>query len=293
MDFVDGVCITEYTHGRSRAERIELFLRVCEAVGYAHEHGVVHLDLKPANILVLAGGDPRVLDFGIAKLVSPEASGSGDRASTLSHCFTMEYASPEQVRGEPAQASDVHGLGLVFYEILLGRRPFEVGSLPIYEAARVVCEQTPDLADLTPQLASIVGKSIRKDPAQRYANVREFATAIQDHLEAPGRQRLNRKIAGLHCRLPLTAVMKAWGPADASAAVAVRPNRRPTIYQLTSILGSSPGPFARRPIRRLQPPPSLMHGIWWRPEVWAAHSQTRMTAVRSGRQMEDRSPLRV
>jgi serine/threonine protein kinase len=77
----------------------------------------------------------------------------------------MEYASPEQVRGVPAtQASDVHGLGLVFYEMLLDRRPFELGSLPIYEAGRVVCERTPDLADLTPRLAGVVGKAIRKNP---------------------------------------------------------------------------------------------------------------------------------
>lgn len=242
MDFVDGVRITEYAHRLSRKERIELFLRVCEAVDYAHGHGVVHRDLKPANILVTAGGEPRVLDFGIAKLLPPESPDSGDTASTLTHYFTMEYASPEQARGEPAtRASDVHGLGLLLYEILLGRRPFDLASLPAYEAVRMVCERTPDLADLTPRLAGIVGKAIRKDPAQRYVSVREFAAAIEEYLEAPGWQwPTNRKVrravvaAGF-----LAAVMGLGALAMLRPAWLFRPGSadRTKIYQLTSYPG--------------------------------------------------------
>ena len=268
MEFVDGVRITEYAHSLSRADRIGLFLRVCEAVGYAHEHGVVHRDLKPGNILVTAGGEPRVLDFGIAKLVLPESSGSVESGSTLTHCFTMEYASPEQVRGEPAtKASDVHGLGLVFYEILLDRPPFELGPLPMYEAARVVCEQTPDLADLTSRLAVIVGKAIRKDPAQRYASVSEFLAAIQDYLKAPGWQRLtNRKVRRAFLAAGfLAAAMGLGALLMLRPAWRLRPGSqdRPKIYQLTSYPGLEEHPdlspdglsivFSR-----------VDHGIWWR-----------------------------
>lgn len=270
MDFVDGVPITEYAHPLPRRERIALFLRVCEAVAHAHEHGVIHRDLKPANILVTAGGDPRVLDFGIAKLLPPDSSGRDETLSTPTNCFTVEYASPEQVRGEPiTQASDVHGLGLVFYEILLDRQPFKLGSLPLYEAARAVCEQIPDLADLTPRLATIVGTAIRKDPAQRYASVASFAAAIHDYLEAPGWQRLTKRkvrygliaaglLVGAMGLGTLLILQPAWLRPDAID--------RPKIYQLTSYPGLEDHPDLSPDglsvvFNRYDP---TAQGIWWR-----------------------------
>jgi Tol biopolymer transport system component len=183
----------------------------------------------------------------------------------------MEYASPEQVRGEPAtQTTDVHALGLVFYEILLDRRPFDVGLLAMYEAARVVCERIPDLGDLTPRLAGIVGKAIRKDAAQRYASVREFAAAIQSYLEAPGWQRLtNRKVRRAFIGAGFLAAAMGLG-----ALLMFRPVRlwrpdshgKPNIYQLTSYPGIEDHPdlspdglsvVFNRYDRGAQ-------GIWWR-----------------------------
>jgi Tol biopolymer transport system component len=245
MEYVNGVRITGYASRLPRADRLELFLRVCEAVAYAHRHGVVHRDLKPANILVTPEGAPRVLDFGIAKLVQPELPGDGHGDATVTRCFTPEYGSPEQIRGEPVtQACDVHGLGLLLYEILLGRSPFQVASLPEYEAARVVCEQVPDVADLPPRLAAIVAKAVRKKPAERYADVRDFAAAIRQYLSAPGWQRLTRR--GARGAWMAAALLAAAVGAAALLRSAWRflPETpfRPRVSQVTNFPGMENGP---------------------------------------------------
>ncbi|HXT22532.1 MAG TPA: serine/threonine-protein kinase, partial [Thermoanaerobaculia bacterium] len=129
----------------STADRVRLFEKVCQAVQYAHQHLVVHRDLKPANILVTADGTPKLLDFGIAKLLQQEAPADARDPTVLGGLpMTPEYASPEQVRGEPVTtASDVYSLGVVLYELLSGRRPYLLASRRAEEVERVISDTLP------------------------------------------------------------------------------------------------------------------------------------------------------
>ncbi|MCA9556787.1 MAG: serine/threonine protein kinase, partial [Myxococcales bacterium] len=133
MEYVEGAPLDRYCdrQGLSVEERIRLFLKVCEAVHYAHQNLVVHRDLKPTNIVVTAGGEPKLLDFGIAKLLNPEL-GPSDLMPTATwvRLLTPQYASPEQVRGAPVTtATDVYSLGVLLFELLTGRRPFALEGL--------------------------------------------------------------------------------------------------------------------------------------------------------------------
>lgn len=132
MDYIEGLPIDLYCdrHKLSTAERLKLFRTVCSAVHHAHQSLVVHRDLKPGNILITADGTPKLLDFGIAKLMNPELT-----AATIEHTLTVfgpmtpRYASPEQVRGEPiTTASDIYTLGVVLYELLTGHVPYRFTS---------------------------------------------------------------------------------------------------------------------------------------------------------------------
>ncbi|HEV8242105.1 MAG TPA: serine/threonine-protein kinase [Thermoanaerobaculia bacterium] len=154
-------------HTISTADRLRLFEKVCEAVQYAHQHLVVHRDLKPANILVTADGTPKLLDFGIAKLLQPEAPAEGNAEPpdlTVLGVLPMtpEYASPEQVRGEPiTTASDVYSLGVILYELLSGRRPYALGSRRPEEVERIICHTPP------PRPSTAVTRSSRSSPSSR------------------------------------------------------------------------------------------------------------------------------
>ena len=142
MEHIDGEPIDVYCrrHQLSLHRRLELFLVVCDAVQYAHRNLVVHRDLKPRNILVGSTGQPKLLDFGIAKFLGP-----GPQATrTEARIMTPEYASPEQVRGGPVTtATDVHALGILLYQLLAGHNPFTHTPLPADELARAILEQTP------------------------------------------------------------------------------------------------------------------------------------------------------
>ena len=195
MEFVDGADLVTWarTHSPTPRQRIELFLDICDAVGYAHHQLVVHRDLKPGNILVPEDGRPRLLDFGIAKLVDPTEQPEGE-ARTARWC-TPEYASPEQVRGHVVTTqSDVYALGALLYELLTGARPFDLEGLSPARIEQVVAAETPRrpsdrVADpsvsraLEGDLDTIVLKALAKEPWRRYASADSLADDLRRHLE--------------------------------------------------------------------------------------------------------------
>jgi serine/threonine protein kinase len=215
MEYVEGRRITDYCdlHGLSAEQRCELFRKVCDAVGYAHRALVIHRDLKPGNILVGEDGIPKLLDFGIAKVLS--AGGEGE-AQTLTAAAarmgTPEYASPEQIRGVPVTtAADVFSLGVLLYELLAGERPYSLDTLTPAALERAICEDDPErpstldarrLRDRTPsrglrqlaarlrkppsrvgaELDNIVLMAMRKEPERRYRSADELSEDVRRYL---------------------------------------------------------------------------------------------------------------
>ncbi|HYR56230.1 MAG TPA: protein kinase [Myxococcaceae bacterium] len=192
MEYVEGKPLDQYcaSHNLSIPQRLELFRTVCAAVQYAHQRLVIHRDLKPSNILVTEDGTPKLLDFGIAKLLDEEV-GLGLTFTGFA-LMTPEYASPEQVKGEPVTtATDVYSLGMVLYELLALRRAYELKTRSTLEISRVVCEvepkrpsavTPPELSrELAGDLDTIVLKAVRKEPARRYASVQDLSEDIRRH----------------------------------------------------------------------------------------------------------------
>jgi serine/threonine protein kinase len=185
MEYVEGTPIVAYCdeHRLSLDARLELFRTVCAAVQYAHQNLVVHRDLKPGNILVTEGGSPKLLDFGIAKLMEPDA----EATMTLVRMMSPECASPEQVRGEAiTTATDIYSLGVLLYQLLCGAQPYKFDTLSSAEIARVVCEVEPrkpsTVRPLDADLDNIALKALRKEPAHRYASAEQFSEDIRRYL---------------------------------------------------------------------------------------------------------------
>src|ERR1051326_1625141 len=196
MEFVEGTPLDVYCRRNALPvrRRLELFRLVCAAVQYAHQNLVVHRDIKPGNILVSEDGVPKLLDFGIAKLLRQEAPRETALTQVGMRLMTPEYASPEQVRGLPiTTATDQYSLGVLLYEVLVGKMPYTFATQSALELDRVICETDPPrpsaaagapvAKSLEGDLDRIVLKSIEKDPKLRYASVDLFSEDIRRHLE--------------------------------------------------------------------------------------------------------------
>jgi eukaryotic-like serine/threonine-protein kinase len=181
MEHVEGQPINHYceTNSLTIRDRLNLFIKVCSAVQYAHERNIIHRDLKPGNILVKTDGTPKLLDFGIAKIFGAESSGADYDATHLTfRMLTPAYASPEQLRGGTATVrSDIYSLGIILYELLCGKRPEEVH----FQWAHSDWLSTHE-SYIPPHLRAIVLRSIHPDPRERYPSIETFTADIRRYL---------------------------------------------------------------------------------------------------------------
>ena len=189
MDYVDGTPIDVFAQDLDLRAKLRLFLQVCEAVSYAHRNLIVHRDLKPSNILVSRSGEPKLLDFGIAKILDASLDPNADQTQTRERLLTPEFASPEQVRGgAQTTATDIYSLGAVLYKLLTGRSPHTFASGAPGEIEAAICLQDPQAPSrVNPQIPKdldyILGKALRKEPGERYPSIDVFADDLRAFLE--------------------------------------------------------------------------------------------------------------
>ncbi|MFY8134818.1 MAG: protein kinase domain-containing protein [Aquimonas sp.] len=245
LSYVRGMPITRYaeTHQLGVRERVELMRRVCQAVSHAHRQLVVHRDLKPANVLVDDSGLPKLLDFGIARLLTEDPLAQGDWTRTAHRCFSPAYAAPEQLRGEDSRVSaDVYALGALLFELLAGTPALPLQGLSAGEAERMILERTPTAPSarisaqgarakslkrsLKGDLDDIVLRCLRKRPEERYASVEQLDADLDRYLRgrpvsARGAHRGYRakKFVSRHRVAVASVVLGVLGLAMASAVL--------------------------------------------------------------------------
>lgn len=220
MEFVEGTDLIAFCNENnlSFGERLKIFRKICTAVSYAHGKLIVHRDLKPTNILITKNGEPKLLDFGISKLLTEDVSGEKGTATALG-MMTPKYASPEQFRGESVStATDIYSLGVILFELLTAKLPYEIENKRLDEVAHAICETNPQKPSmvLSQQIASaaktgnskhsanrqtnpkskirnpkslrgdldnIILKTLRKEPDRRYSSVEKLSEDLRRHLE--------------------------------------------------------------------------------------------------------------
>ncbi len=213
MEFVEGETITKLAEKENLnlEDRLKLFIKVCSAISYAHRNLIVHRDLKPSNILVTLEGEPKLLDFGLAKLLDENLLNDAMQTQTAFRAFTPAYASPEQLKNQPiTTASDIYSLGGVFYELLTGSRPFNFEGKTLDEIIKTVSDFDPPMPSavsnskfrisnsenqnnrnlpianrklLAGDLDNIALTALRKEPERRYQTVEAFAGDIEKYLK--------------------------------------------------------------------------------------------------------------
>jgi serine/threonine protein kinase/tetratricopeptide (TPR) repeat protein len=193
MEFIRGVPLNEYaaSKGLGTRDRLDLVARICDAVYHAHQKGVIHRDLKPGNILVDESGQPKVLDFGVARATDSDIQQTTIQTDIGQIIGTVPYMSPEQVGGDPSELdtrSDVYALGVIAYELLSGRLPYSLDKRVIHEAVRIIREEEPTRLSsinrtLRGDVETIVAKALEKEKARRYQSAESLASDIRRYLK--------------------------------------------------------------------------------------------------------------